>query len=617
MPDHDFAPLSRAQIDWQDDIPIAADFADPYFCRENGIAETDHVFIAGNQLEQRFRELYPGALFVIGETGFGTGLSFFRAAECFLKHAPADARLHFISAEKHPLERGDLQHALKQWPHHPLLRDALLQHWPASTPGFHHRELLPNRLTLTLLYGDCVAMLRLLNARVDAWFLDGFAPARNADMWRPELFTQMQRLSQPGATVATFTAAGFVRRDLGDAGFVMQRVPGYGRKREMLCGFLGNNFWRANTVQQPTAIVIGAGLAGATVARSLARQGIRVRVIDCGEIAGAASGNLAGVLYTTPSAHPTPQNRFYQSSYLHALHWLQRESFPNSPEHGALCGVLQYPKDERLANKARDALNSGLWPSEELQALEQNGAMRFVRGGYLSPPHWCRHLLDHPLISLHQQHVDRLQYHNQRWQVVSAQSVIGEADHVVLANSFDALRLAPVADVRLKKIRGQVSYVRATAASRRWQEAICHAGYLTPSIDDLHCVGATFDLHDHSPAEKDDDDHANLEELRQYLPKLWQQLGGEQAQIISRRVGFRCQSTDFLPLAGAVPEQPAGLWMSIAHGSRGLSGTPLCADLLSAQILGLPTPVDQEIIDALAPGRFMLRQNQRLRGKHQ
>lgn len=610
MPDHDFVPLSNALIDWQQGVPVASEFADPYFSRDNGCEETDHVFINGNQLARRFSELPARALFVIGETGFGTGLNFFRAVECFLQHAPADARLHFVSTEKHPLTRGDLQRALQQWSHPALLQEALLEHWPAASPGFHQRELLPGRLTLSLLYGDSVAMLNLLNAEVDAWFLDGFAPARNADMWRPELFARMQQLSRPGATIATFTAAGFVRRGLADAGFTIQRVPGYGRKREMLCGVYANANWQARSLAQPEVIVIGAGLAGATAARALARQGVAVKVVEAEGVASAASGNLAGVLYTTPSGHPTAQNRFYQSSYLHALHWLQRESFPAQPDHGALSGVLQYAKDARLADKASRALESGLWPAEELQPLDQHGAMRFVRGGYLSPPHWCKYLLDHPLISIDRQYVERLHYDNGRWQLWSAGELIGEADHVLLANSFDAQRLAPVTGLRLKKIRGQVSYVRATEASRQWQQAICHAGYLTPAINDLHCVGATFDLHDHSAAEKDEDDHANLQELRQYLPQQWRDLGAEQAQVVSRRVGFRCQSTDFLPLAGAVPEQPAGLWMSIAHGSRGLSGTPLCADLLSASILGLPLPVDQEMVDALSPGRFILRRNQ-------
>jgi tRNA 5-methylaminomethyl-2-thiouridine biosynthesis bifunctional protein len=198
------------------------------------------------------------------------------------------------------------------------------------------------------------------------------------------------------------------------------------------------------------------------------------------------------------------------------------------------------------------------------------------------------------------------------WQV-RTDSGNHQADHIILANAAAALTLADIPALKLKQIRGQVSYVRATDVSRQWQQAICHAGYLTPALADLHCVGATFDLHDHSPQPRDDDDQRNLDELRQHLPEHWQALGGELAEVSDRRVGFRCQSTDFLPLAGAVPEQPAGLWMSIAHGSRGITGTPLCADLLAAQILDMPAPIDQEMIDALSPARFMLRQSQRQR----
>ena len=635
MPNEDFAPLSTANIHWQDGIPEAIDFSDPYFSRKNGSDESDYVFIAGNQLAQRFSALSAGAVFVIGETGFGTGLNFFRAAACFLQHAPAQARLHFISTEKHPLTQQDLKHALQQWPHLPLLRDELLQHWPAASPGFHQREFIQGRITLTLLYGDSLAMLRRLNLghgrSVDAWFLDGFAPARNADMWQPELFQQLRLLSQPGTTLATFTAAGFVRRSLLDAGFAMRRERGYRYKRDMLVGLVADRPDAAleqtkTALPHPKVIIIGAGLAGATLARAFARRGMAVTVIEQEGIAAAASGNLAGVLYTTPSAFPTPQNRFYQSSYLHALHWLQREGFPRTDDDGALHGVLQYPKDARLTEKAVAALKSGLWPATELQPLPPSspqletipGALHFIRAGYLSPPRWCRHLLDDPLITLLPARVERLnppQQPQQQWQVFTDQGLLASADHVILANSFDAQRLTPIPELKLKKIRGQVSYVKATAASRQWRQAMCHAGYLTPALGDLHCVGATFDLHDAQTEARDEDDDANLAELHQHLPQQWQELGGEQAQVVSRRVGFRCQSTDFLPLAGAVPDTPAGLWLSIAHGSRGLSSTALCADLICAQILNLPAPVDQEVIDALAPQRFMLRSQQRLSGE--
>ena len=610
MADHDFAALTCASIDWQQATPVAPAFDDPYFSRDDGPAETDHVFVGGNGLAERFAGLPARAQFSIGETGFGTGLNFLRAGECFLRHAPADARLHFISTEKYPLSRADLSRALQCWPDTALGPDLLAQ-WPAATAGFHRLQFADGRISLTLLQGDSVAMLRQLHYPVDAWFLDGFAPARNPDMWQPALFSELARLSRPGTTLATFTAAGFVRRGLQQAGFAMQRVPGFGRKREMLTG-VTEGVWQARSRAELSAIVIGAGLAGASCARALADQGVEVTVLDPRGIANAASGNLAGVVYTTPSAHPTAQNRFYQSSYLHALNWLQRRQFPRSPADGALSGVLQYPKDSRLAEKAQAALASGLWPTSELAAADgPDGSLHLRNGGYLSPPRWCRHLLEHPRIRVLEERALSLKF-AECWQVDTDQGS-HHADHIILANADAALSLIDIPALKLKQIRGQVSYVRATGTSRQWQQAICHAGYLTPALGELHCVGATFDLHDDSAEPRADDDRRNLDELHQHLPEHWQALGGERTEVMDRRVGFRCQSTDFLPLAGAVTAQPAGLWMSIAHGSRGITGTPLCADLIAAQILDMPAPIDQEMIDALSPARFMLRQSQRQR----
>lgn len=608
MPQSDFAALTPARLQWHEHTPVAEQFDDPYFSRDDGAAESDHVFVAGNRLAERFRALPPTGHFIIGETGFGSGLNFLRAARCFLAQAPAQVRLHFISTEKHPLLRADAERALSRWPEPAPLMAELLRDWPAVTPGFHRRELAGGRISLTLLQGDSVAMLAQCDLAVDAWFLDGFAPARNPAMWQPALFAELARLSRPGTTLATFTAAGFVRRGLMEQGFRMTRVPGFGRKREMLCGDFGDAVWQPReTTSVDPVLVIGAGLAGASCARSLARAGVRVTVLDPLGIANAASGNLAGVVYTTPSAHPTAQNRFYQSSYLHALHWLAREGFPANELDGRLSGVLQYAKDARLADKAEAALASGLWPESEVQALtEARGALQLLRGGYLSPARWCHYLLDHEHIECLPRAALALVREAQGWRVDTDQGPL-YATHVVLANSHQALQLVSVPEVRLKQIRGQVTHVRATDASRQWQQAVCHAGYLTPAIQGVHCVGATFNLHDANPAASAADDAANLDELKQQLPAYWQQLGGEQAQIEGQRVGFRCQSTDFLPLAGPVPGQ-TGLWLSIAHGSRGITGTPLCADLITSQMLGLPAPVDRDMKEALAPARFMRRQ---------
>ncbi|MCH8543044.1 MAG: bifunctional tRNA (5-methylaminomethyl-2-thiouridine)(34)-methyltransferase MnmD/FAD-dependent 5-carboxymethylaminomethyl-2-thiouridine(34) oxidoreductase MnmC [Alcanivorax sp.] len=636
-----FPPITPARLDWQADVPIAPDFDDPYFSRDDGPAETRHVFLQGNRLSERFRALPACARFVIGETGFGTGLNFLCAAQAFLDDAPADATLHFVSVEKHPLGHGDLCRAVQHWPAFAELAAELTAHYPPLTPGFHRLSLSGGRIVLTLIFADALAALAATDARMDAWFLDGFAPARNPAMWQPALFQQLARLSAPGASVATFTAAGFVRRGLIAEGFAMQRVPGFGRKREMLTGhFTGapagqnitdTSLWQPQSRRVGHAAIIGAGLAGATCARALAEQGWRVTVLDPAGIANGASGNLAGVVYTTPSAHATPQNRFYQSSYLHTLHWLARHGFPANSDQGALTGVLQYPAEPRHHDKQQAALDSGHWPAALLSRIEgrtegrtENGrGITLSRGGYISPPAWCAHLLDHPLISLQQQAVRALAPADDGGWTLGHDSDTDlnkarHADIVVLANAGAARDLAGLHWLPLKLIRGQVTYCQATDASQSWTQAICHSGYLTPAIKGLHCVGATFDLRRHDLDTDPDDDRRNLSELQHHLPEHWRALGGEQTTVSGQRVGLRCQSTDFLPLAGPVPDATdkphrhlPGLYMSIAHGSRGITGSTLCAELIAALVNDEPRPTDDEIVRALAPERFILRQRKK------
>lgn len=612
-----FRPVTPAVVEWHEDGPWAAKFEDGYFSREGAAAESDHVFIHGNDLAERFAALTPGDDFTVGETGFGTGLNLLRAARHFLSRAPAECRLHFVSVERHPLSRDDLAHALHAWTSDPLA-DELVAAWPSAAPGFHRLVLAQGRIRLTLMLGDAEAMFNLLDARVNAWFLDGFAPARNPDMWSEALFARLARLSASDATVATFTAAGFVRRGLQDAGFDMHRAPGFGRKREMLRGTLRaplSDGYMPEAAQRAArrhirhVAVIGAGLAGCTTARALAERGVQVTVFDPLGVAGAASGNLAGVVYTTPSAHPTAQNRFYQSSFVHALGWFRRHGFPHTDADGALSGVLQLPKDARQARRAREALASGLWPEDLVRSAndEADDALWFPGGGHLSPARWCEHLLDHELIRLERVRVTGLRRQGHGWALELASGGGGEFDQVVLANAASAPTLTPLPWVRAKSIRGQVSYVPSTPASSGWEHAWCHAGYLTPAINGKHCVGATFDQGDDDASARPEDDQRNLAQLEDWLPHQWQQLGGRDAKAAESRVGFRCQSRDFLPLVGPVPEEP-GLWLNMAHGSRGITGTPLCAELIASEMLGEPCPVDRPMREALLPVRFRERE---------
>ncbi|WP_042937171.1 tRNA (5-methylaminomethyl-2-thiouridine)(34)-methyltransferase MnmD, partial [Pseudomonas gingeri] len=267
----------HAQIDWDDQgLPHSRVFDDVYFSDASGLEETRYVFIEQNRLKERFEALEPNGRLVIGETGFGTGLNFLCAWQLFEQCAVPGARLHFVSVEKYPLSHADLQRALALWPELAAFATPLLKQYVAIHPGFQRLLLDNGRVTLTLLIGDVLEQLPQLDAQVDAWFLDGFAPAKNPEMWTAGLFAELARLAAPGSTISTFTSTGWVRRSLNAAGFKMKRTPGIGHKWEILRGeFVGwppevpaplpAKPWFARPaprIGERRALVIGGGLAG-------------------------------------------------------------------------------------------------------------------------------------------------------------------------------------------------------------------------------------------------------------------------------------------------------------------------------------------------------------------
>jgi len=585
-----FDPVTPARLAWREGIPFAPAFGDRYFSTSGALAESRTVFIDGNHLSRRFDALPPATMFVIGENGFGTGLNLLLAARHFLTLAPATSHLSMISAELHPLTSRDLARALDAWPELQPLTGRLLAAYPPAAPGFHRIRLAPN-VTLDLMFGDAQAMWARQTAEVDAWFLDGFAPDRNPALWGPDLMRILARRSRPGATLASFSVARTVRDALSQAGFAIRRETGFGRKRQRLEGDWTGD-WRPRPVRRGRVLIAGAGMAGATTARALAERGWQVAVHDPGGVAGAASGNRLGVLYTTPSGAITPQNRFYQQSYLHALGWM-REQAIESAALGRLDGVVQHIVTDRQRRKLNRAREQGVWPEALLRWLDDDTVL-LPAGGVVRPAEWCRALLEHGSIAFRRAAVDP--------------DTDPEFDALILATAAAVEPLTGL-DFGLRSIRGQVTECRATASSRRWTRAHCHEGYLTPALDGIHCLGASFNLGSSTLEARTRDDRNNLEQLQRRLPEHWRKLGGAGIKIVGHRVGFRCQTRDYLPLAGPVPgranESPIPCFINAAYGSRGLSGTPLVADLIADRLSGLPVPVDAELARALDPLRAL------------
>lgn len=651
MPADHSLPLQHAELDWDENgQPQSRRYGDVYFSRASGLAETAHVFLRPNRLAERFSALQDGQRLVIGETGFGTGLNFLCAWRLFQQQARPGALLHFISVEKHPLTPNDLQRALALWPDLQDLAQQLLEQYVAVNPGYQQFRFGP--VTLTLMVGDALDCLGSLDAQVDAWFLDGFAPSKNPDMWQPELFEQLARLSAPQATLATFTSAGIVRRGLQMVGFNIERIPGFGFKRESLQGcFDGQPAhpgkpWFARPTHRPAkrhALVIGAGLAGCASAASLAARGWQVTLLERHlTIAAEGSGNPQGVLYLKLSAHGTALTQLALSGFgltrrlLHNLH----EGVEWAP-----CGVLQLAFDEKEAQR-QEALQRVFSPSllhrlERAQAEEQagvalaSGGLFFPDGGWVNPPSLCRWLIDHPAIHLRtHQHPVELQRAGELWQACENGSVLAEAPVVILAGAADVSRFAQSAWLPLKRIRGQITALPATEQSSSLKTVLCAEGYVGPARNGVHTLGASFNFTDSGLQPSKEEHLDNLRLLEGISPALYLNLAIDPTAVDSMegRVAMRCTSPDYLPIIGPmadagafaesyailrrdarqVPDTPCpwldGLYVNTAHGSRGMITAPLSGELLAAWIDGAPLPVPRAIAEACHPSRFLLRQ---------
>lgn len=658
-------PLQPASLDWQDGVPVSRAFGDVYFSRDDGPAETRHVFIGQNDLPARWQQWTTPGSFVIGETGFGTGLNFLCAWELWRQLRKPGQQLHFVSVEKFPLTRADLQQAANTQPALADFFAQVLAQYPSLIPGIHRLQFHGEQLTLTLIFGDAIDSFTTLDGKVDAWFLDGFAPARNPGMWQPALFTQLARLSHTGTTFATFTSAGDVRRGLQSVGFQVQKRAGFGRKRDMLRGhFSGaeapSSFppaespWFQQLYQRRTpgrVAVIGAGLAGCAAAHALALRGWQVTVFEAGDhIASQASGNPTGITYARLSVHDSPQNRYYQFAYLHACRFLKAFFTANTVSPGIdwnLNGVLQLAWDENERAEQERLLASGLWPedvvsaltAEQVSALTQipcpHPALLMKQGGWLNPARLCHLLLQQPNIQLRTGiRAEPMLQADASWHIPGDSS---RFNAVILANTFAASEWPVTQHLPLRWVRGQVSYVPATEQSNVLQHAINYDGYLNPAREGFHCIGATFHPKDRDPQERPADHASNLQQLRDTWPALAEALQLDTHAKIQGRVGFRCQTPDFLPVVGPLPDSDAfaqtyddigkgflkrnfptcpslpGLYITTGHGSKGITSSLLAAEILAGYIAGEPQPVDRNVLFAVHPARFLLRGIKRLR----
>ena len=579
-------------------------YDDVYASSDGAFAQAAHVFLAGNGLPQRWQ---AARSFVIVETGFGAAVNFLCTWEAWRASAPPGARLHYISVEKHPFLHTDLKRTLARWPHCAGLASQLLEHYPPALPGFHRVLLDGGRVVLTLLFGDVVDVLPELTARADAFFLDGFAPAKNREMWSGQVFGELARLAAPGATAATYTVAAGVRDGLQRAGFAVRKAPGFGRKHDMLCARLEGRS-AAPEVRGPThVIVIGAGLAGSACAARLAAHGFDVEVIERHAApAREASGNPAGLVMPAFSLDWNVPTRLAVPAFLHAL-----RCFPARQGDGWFpTGVLQLARDADHFGRQQRIVERYRLPPElaRLVSVEEGSALvgQCVAGpgwwlasaGWADPARVCRDQLAGVKCAFGRFAARLQRVRDGQWEIEDVNgAVIAQAPLVVLANAHAARALLGEHALPLGVTRGQVSLV-AQPAGRELRAPVCREGYITPAVDGLHCVGASYDVGSEDLDERIDDHRGNLQRLDRLLPDYAAKVD---PATLSGRVALRTVTLDRMPLLG--PWSSPGLFVCLALASRGLTYAPLLAETLACIMNGEPLPLERGLLARLDPGR--------------
>jgi len=599
--------IETAVIEWRDGVPCSTRFDDVYFSRDDGLEESRHVFVNHNNLAERFSRVPAGGSFVIAETGFGSGLNFLAAWQTWEASNPGDqACLHFVSAERYPLTREDLRQALSLWPELGQYASRLLECYPPPVQGAHRLIFAGGRVRLTLYFGDVLEAWRELDFRADAWFLDGFAPARNPGMWEEAAITALRHHSGPGTTMATFTAVGEVRRLLTKAGFTMRKTPGFGRKLEMLAGELPTTPEQVggNTPEAPRSIaIIGAGIAGSLLARNLAERGLEVTLIDKEPEAGtAASGNLQGALYVKLGVEFNDQAKLGLSSLLFSQRYYARAG----GRYWHPTGLIQLACSDAEADRQARFIARNDYPEAILRAVDaaeasrlagiplQSGGLWFPGSGWLEPGMLCRSHVDHPRI--HRRFgfdVHRLTPCNGKWHIAGNGESNVIADRVVICAGHLTPGLIPLrSEFRLRTIRGQVSHLPEYSLNNP-SVVLCGPGYINPAHQGIALTGATFDLHDHSPALSAQSHQENLSMLSSMAPSaLSSPTGGIDPARLEGKVGFRCTTHDYQPVAGPLTDQAGcaleGIDLFTGLGSKGLSYAPLLAEYLADRITNQP-----------------------------
>lgn len=565
--------IEPAELSWHDGIPKSKRVGHAYFNPEKGLEEFRYGFIEHNNLPTRFSSVPEAGAFVVAEAGFGAGLHFLATWQTWQAWRPSHAAtLHFVASERFPLTLQDLKKALSLWPELDDLAEELIASYPPLVRGTHRIVLAEGRVRLTLFFGDTHDAWNTLSFKADAWLLHGFEPAIAPESWQK---TAISGIRQPGTP----------------------ETPAH------------------------SVAVIGAGIAGCLLANNLARRGYVVTLVDASDEPGsAASGNLQGAMYVKLGVEFNHQTELALS----ALTFSQRHYAPYRDQYWHPTGLIQLAWSDTEQSRQRRFIERNQYPEELLRPISRNeaetltgaslmsGGLWFPDCGWLEPGKLCKSLAVHPGIrKVFACSVKQIEPFEGKWRISGTGSDSSDihADQVVICAGHLTPQLIPgTSAFRFKAIRGQVTHLPEPLIDSP-KAVICGARYLNPAYgpkgEQLAVIGATFDLHSEEPDPTTESHRENIRALSSMVPNILcaDMATGDIPEQLAGRVGFRCTTHDYQPVAGplcdAQGQEVKGLYLLTGMGSKGLTYAPLLAefvaDLLTQQPCALPTSLAKRV----------------------
>jgi len=588
----EFAPFSL-----KNNTLFSEEFDDLYSSAKGAVAECNHVFIKGNNLNERFENLGENSKFYIGEIGFGIGINFLTTCKSWLDHTKQNQVLEFYSFDKYLFRLSDFKTLNVSCPDLKEYISELERNYPRNIQGAQKISLFGGRIILNLIIGEIdntQEYIKLMD-KVDAWYFDGFSPSKNPDLWSIKLFKCIHKSCHENTTFSTYTSSGLVKNNLTESGFNHSRAMGFSDKRHMLKGTVDTQL-KKNTSNTKVA-VIGSGIAGCVLSYTLAKKGIEVDLYEKSDsICSGASSHELLVTYPRLSAHDTAFGSFTLHSYIFATNFYKQLKTDAWKKTGVIIlnhdAATEKRQSSLLEKRADGEIYRYIDPDEASEIsgidIKLNGLI-YEDAGYILPEEMCKFLIESPKINIFtSSHIKSIKKNREVFNLNIGEKKF-EYQNVCLCAGSETANIVDIDGISIK--RGQVTHIESLDNVSRIKLPICAKGYISPRVNNIHLVGSSYS--DSEDTDLSEEEHLyNLNNLKLVID--------EEMNVITGQTGHRAVSKDHMPVVG----MKDGIYINTCHGSRASVTAPISAEIIASMIVDEAPPLMGRELESLSPERF-------------